>query len=203
MMCLRSPTLSIRLLRAHMESPLGHGTRKRPFTSTFKVLLCWFTCPNVSTVTHNSLSFPSALSLSLALSVFLFLFIFLCNTQFLSVTRTTYIDGIPNTLSSQIPTLKWLTTILTQRTQQTETIILFCLSLFLNGPLFLYFRLFNSVDRKQLFNIKLADGWIRTVDLWFWKRPLYQMSHTHCPSISLAFVNNIYARSCLKKAVST
>ena len=31
-------------------------------------------------------------------------------------------------------------------------------------PLFLYLRLFNYLD-----NIKFADDWIRTADLWFWK----------------------------------
>ena len=28
------------------------------------------------------------------------------------------------------------------------------------------FRLFNTVDSKQTFNINLADDWIRTADLW-------------------------------------
>ena len=26
-----------------------------------------------------------------------------------------------------------------------------------------------------------ADDGIRTADLWNWKRPLYQLSHNHCP----------------------
>ena len=26
-----------------------------------------------------------------------------------------------------------------------------------------------------------ADDWIRTADLWHWKRPLYQLSHNHFP----------------------
>ena len=26
-----------------------------------------------------------------------------------------------------------------------------------------------------------AEDWIRTADLWNWKRPLYQLSHNHCP----------------------
>ena len=33
-----------------------------------------------------------------------------------------------------------------------------------------------------MFNINFADDWIRTVDLWCRKRPLYQLSHNHCPS---------------------
>ena len=33
-----------------------------------------------------------------------------------------------------------------------------------------------------MFSIKFADDWIRTTDLWYWKRPLYQLSHNHCPT---------------------
>ena len=44
-------------------------------------------------------------------------------------------------------------------------------------PLFLYFRLFDTVDSKQMFNIKFPDDWIRTKDLWYWKRLLYQLSY--------------------------
>ena len=32
-----------------------------------------------------------------------------------------------------------------------------------------------------MFNINLANDWIRTVDLWYWKQPLYQLIHNHCP----------------------
>ena len=32
-------------------------------------------------------------------------------------------------------------------------------------PLFLYFCLFNTIDSKQMFNIKDADDWICTADL--------------------------------------
>ena len=28
---------------------------------------------------------------------------------------------------------------------------------------------------------KFADDWIRTADLWCRRRPLYQLSHNHCP----------------------
>ena len=48
-------------------------------------------------------------------------------------------------------------------------------------PLFLDFRLFNTVDSKQTFNINFANDWIRTTDLWYHKQPLYQLSHNHCP----------------------
>ena len=49
------------------------------------------------------------------------------------------------------------------------------------GPLpalcFLNFHLFNTVD-----NNVIAYDWIRTVDLWYWKRPLHQLRHDHCPT---------------------
>ena len=36
---------------------------------------------------------------------------------------------------------------------------------------------------------KFADDWIRTADLWCRRRPLYQLSHNHCPSApSLMYV---------------
>ena len=46
-------------------------------------------------------------------------------------------------------------------------------------PLFLYFRLFNAVARKQMFNVNFADDWIRTPDLWYWKQWHYQYSSHH------------------------
>ena len=49
------------------------------------------------------------------------------------------------------------------------------------GLFFLYFRLFNTVDRKQMFRRNFADDWIRTADLRYRKQPLYQLSHNHCP----------------------
>ena len=53
-------------------------------------------------------------------------------------------------------------------------------------PLFIYFRLFNTVDRKQMLYINFVNDWIRTLDLWYHKRPLYQLSHYHCPSQSFS-----------------
>ena len=32
-----------------------------------------------------------------------------------------------------------------------------------------------------MFNINFANDWIQTADLWYWKQPLYQLSHNHCP----------------------
>ena len=51
--------------------------------------------------------------------------------------------------------------------------------------LLIYFRLFNTVDNKlvnkQMFNKNFADYCSRTADLWYQKRPLYQLSHNHFP----------------------
>ena len=35
----------------------------------------------------------------------------------------------------------------------------------------------TNVQYKYFF----ANDWIRTVDLWNWKQPLFQLSHNHCP----------------------
>ena len=50
-------------------------------------------------------------------------------------------------------------------------------------PFLLYFRLFNTDDSIQMCNINFADDWIQTADLWYWKQPLYQLSHTRCPKM--------------------
>ena len=55
-------------------------------------------------------------------------------------------------------------------------------------PLFLYVRLFNTIDSKQMFNLNFADDWIWTADVWFSKRPLNQQSHYHCPRSNSIFV---------------
>ena len=49
--------------------------------------------------------------------------------------------------------------------------------------LIFYFRLFNTVDSKQMFK-NFADDSIRTADIWYWKQPIYQLSHNHCPTYS-------------------
>ena len=59
--------------------------------------------------------------------------------------------------------------------------------------LFLYFCLFNKIDRKQMFHkILMMDDWSRTADLWCRKRPLYQLGHNHFPKIfvSLSVCDN-------------
>ena len=50
-------------------------------------------------------------------------------------------------------------------------------------PLFIYFSLFNAVYSKKIFDINFADDWSRTLDLWYRKRPLYQLSHNHFPQL--------------------
>ena len=55
--------------------------------------------------------------------------------------------------------------------------------------LFLYIRLFNTVDSK--FSIYFsADDWIQTMDLWNRKRLLYLLMHNHCPSFDF-FVSDM------------
>ena len=39
-----------------------------------------------------------------------------------------------------------------------------------------------------MFNIKFANDWIRTTDLWCWKQQLYQLSHNHCPSLDYSLL---------------
>ena len=36
-----------------------------------------------------------------------------------------------------------------------------------------------------MFNINFANDWIRTAYLWYWKRPLYQLSHNHFQKLLL------------------
>ena len=47
--------------------------------------------------------------------------------------------------------------------------------------------LIYRLTEHNFFNINFADHWIWTMDLWYWKRPLYQLSHNHCPTIILYF----------------
>ena len=46
------------------------------------------------------------------------------------------------------------------------SLLLSLLKMGYSRPLFLYFRLFNTVHSTQMFNLKFAIDWIRTVDLW-------------------------------------
>ena len=50
---------------------------------------------------------------------------------------------------------------------------------FKNGPFPASFSLFSSFQDSWQF----AYDWIRTVDLWNWKEPLYQLRHNHCVSL--------------------
>ena len=58
------------------------------------------------------------------------------------------------------------------------------LSLFLNGPFaasFFFIFIFSIQLTVNKCSINFADDWIRTADLWYRKRPLYQLSHNHFP----------------------
>ena len=55
---------------------------------------------------------------------------------------------------------------------------------FLNGPFpasFFFIFVFSIQLTVNKCLINSADDWIRTADLWHCKRPLYQLSHNHCP----------------------
>ena len=49
-------------------------------------------------------------------------------------------------------------------------------------PLFIYFLLIINKC-----SINFANDWSRTADLWYWKRPLNQLSHNHFPMFSFLF----------------
>ena len=48
---------------------------------------------------------------------------------------------------------------------------------------------FIIVFSKQMLHKKFADDWNWTTDLWCRKRPLYQLSHNHCPKTVLLRTN--------------
>ena len=51
-----------------------------------------------------------------------------------------------------------------------------------------------SIQLTLNIQYKFADAWIRPADLWDRKRPLYQLSHNHCPD-SLFFKLIIFIRA--------
>ena len=54
------------------------------------------------------------------------------------------------------------------------------------------FSLFSSFQNswQLIFNIIFADDWIGTADFWNRKRPLYQLSHQHCPKLQFLQVRH-------------
>ena len=58
----------------------------------------------------------------------------------------------------------------------------------INGPFlasFSFIFVFSiqlTVNKCSIYKF-LHDDWIRTADLWYRKRPLYQLRHDHCPTI--------------------
>ena len=55
------------------------------------------------------------------------------------------------------------------------------------GLFFFIFRLFYNQLTVSKCSIKVADDWIQTRVLWYWKGPLCQLCHNHCPlSIAVA-----------------
>ena len=57
-----------------------------------------------------------------------------------------------------------------------------------------YPRTLFSFQYRRMFNINFAKDWIRTVDIWYRKRPLNQLSHNHFPNSILYFVKLLKSR---------
>ena len=55
-------------------------------------------------------------------------------------------------------------------------------------PLFAIFTSFQQLT-VNMFIINLANEWIRTAELWYWKRPLCQLSHNHFPRFPFCFLS--------------
>ena len=53
--------------------------------------------------------------------------------------------------------------------------------------LFIFIFVFSIQLTVYNCSINFADDWIWTADLWYWKRPLCQLSHNHCPLYSKDF----------------
>ena len=54
---------------------------------------------------------------------------------------------------------------------------------FKNGPFpasFFFIFIFSIQLTVYKCSINFAKDWIPTADLWYWKQPLYQLSHNHC-----------------------
>ena len=69
-------------------------------------------------------------------------------------------------------------------------------------PLFLYFRLFYKQLTVNKCSIKVADDWIRTWVLWYWKRPLCQLrqttAHSYRTFVSIPLSLNVCVFQCDK-----
>ena len=42
-----------------------------------------------------------------------------------------------------------------------------------------------------MFVLNFANDWIQTADLWCLKRPLYQLSYNHCPTLKAKLCSDI------------
>ena len=76
---------------------------------------------------------------------------------------------------------------------------MFCKNMGQSRTLLLYFYLFNTVGSKHSIYF-FANDWIHTAYLWSWKRPLYQLSHNHCPHLWMfqwkVFLFTVWYRDC-------
>ena len=53
---------------------------------------------------------------------------------------------------------------------------------FLKRTIFFFIIVFSIQLTVKMSNINFDNEWIRTTDLWCGRRPLYQLSHNHCPN---------------------
>ena len=126
----------------------------------------------------------------LYIPTFEFLTFFCSNCICCTETRSTIFysrrgGSPPKGINLQIFNVLWISNFTKNcRLQSCHLMWRRAINVFLKGhsrPLFLYFRLFNTVYRKHMFHINFADDWIWTMGLWYCKRPLYQLSHNRCP----------------------
>ena len=50
-----------------------------------------------------------------------------------------------------------------------------------------------------MFNIIFINDWIQTVDLWYWKQPLYQLRHNQFSKKGFIFNNESFAAFVIRK----
>ena len=58
-------------------------------------------------------------------------------------------------------------------------------------PLFSLFSSFQYSFLTKLIVNNIPDDWIRTAVFWYWKRPLYQLRHNHCPTSLTFFLSTL------------
>ena len=63
------------------------------------------------------------------------------------------------------------------------------------------FAFIIQLKGNKKFKKKLPIDWIQTIDLWDRKRPLYQLSHDHCPKLNIVSCLQYYIHIIIAKTV--